>query len=252
MLNVSHWKGVVRFGKRGKLNPRYIRPFKKCSSDEPLAILLDEIHIDEKLCFGEEPLEIMDRKVKQLKAIRFPSSKFDGTPGDVLSSRRNMMTSSERSICNSSQQPHHRQMPHLEPCRQGSVLGRERKGVSLDKSCVGEFFNNFSSDCWEELNKEFIELYETKFCVNGPAMIDLDSDEDLVMEYLIQEESRLKQEEEERCRLEEHKMMKGLFIKTLQEEVRRRDEKEKILKYEEEKETRAYELRSLETFCFKD
>nr|GFA41838.1 reverse transcriptase domain-containing protein [Tanacetum cinerariifolium] len=28
MLKVSHWKGVVRFGKRGKLNPRYIGPFK--------------------------------------------------------------------------------------------------------------------------------------------------------------------------------------------------------------------------------
>ncbi|GJT79851.1 phospholipase-like protein [Tanacetum coccineum] len=79
------------------------------------------------------------------------------------------------------------------------VLGRERKGVSLDKSCVAEFFHNFSSGCWEELNEEFNELCETKFCVNGPAMIDLDSDEDLVKEYLIQEESRLKQEEEERC-----------------------------------------------------
>ncbi|GJT93807.1 putative reverse transcriptase domain-containing protein, partial [Tanacetum coccineum] len=28
MLNVSPWKGVVRFGKRGKLNPRYVGPFK--------------------------------------------------------------------------------------------------------------------------------------------------------------------------------------------------------------------------------
>ncbi|GKA92494.1 phospholipase-like protein [Tanacetum coccineum] len=85
------------------------------------------------------------------------------------------------------------------------------------------------SGCWEELNEEFNELFETKFCVSGPAMIDLDSDEDLVKEYLIQEESRLKQEEEERCRLEEHKMMKALFLKTLQEEVQRRDEKEKML-----------------------
>ncbi|GKC34878.1 hypothetical protein Tco_1047262, partial [Tanacetum coccineum] len=67
-------------------------------------------------------------------------------------------------------------------------------------------------------------------------------------EYLLQEESRLKQEEEERFRLEEHKMMKDLFLKTLQEEVQRREEKEKMLKYEEEKETRAYELRSLEMF----
>ncbi|GJU86075.1 hypothetical protein Tco_1293621 [Tanacetum coccineum] len=98
------------------------------------------------------------------------------------------------------------------------VLDREQKGVSLDKSCVAEIFNNFSSGCWEELNEEFNELCETKFCVNGPAMIDLDSDEDLVMEYLLQEESRLKQEEEEMCHLEEHKMMEALFLKTLQEE----------------------------------
>nr|GEX31240.1 putative reverse transcriptase domain-containing protein [Tanacetum cinerariifolium] len=67
MLKVSPWKGVVRFGKRGKLDPRYIGPFKKCLSDEPLAIPLDEIHIDEKLRFIEEPLEIMDREVKRLK-----------------------------------------------------------------------------------------------------------------------------------------------------------------------------------------
>nr|GFA41419.1 hypothetical protein [Tanacetum cinerariifolium] len=62
------------------------------------------------------------------------------------------------------------------------------------------------------------------------------------LEYLIQEQSRLKQEEEERCRLEEHKMMEALFLKTLQEEVQRRDEKEKMLKYEEDKKKRRHEL----------
>nr|GEZ27027.1 putative reverse transcriptase domain, ribonuclease H-like domain, aspartic peptidase domain protein [Tanacetum cinerariifolium] len=95
MLKVSPWKGVVRFGKQGKLNSRYIRPFKvlakvgtfsyrlelpqqlsrvhrtfhvsnlkKCLSDEPLAVLLDEIHIDDKLRFVEEPVKIIDREVK--------------------------------------------------------------------------------------------------------------------------------------------------------------------------------------------
>ncbi|GJV89508.1 putative reverse transcriptase domain-containing protein [Tanacetum coccineum] len=103
MLKVSPWKGVVRFGKRGKLNPRYVGPFKvlekvgsvayklelpqelsrvhstfhvsnlkKCYSDEPLAVPLDGIHIDDKLHFVEEPVEIMDREVKRLKQSRIP------------------------------------------------------------------------------------------------------------------------------------------------------------------------------------
>ncbi|GKF39511.1 hypothetical protein Tco_0119572, partial [Tanacetum coccineum] len=94
MLKVSPWKGVIHFGKRGKLNPRYIGPFKilakmgtvayrlelpeklnrvhstfhvsnlkKCFSDEPLAVPLDEIQIDDKLNFIEEPIEIMIEKL---------------------------------------------------------------------------------------------------------------------------------------------------------------------------------------------
>ncbi|GKC77658.1 hypothetical protein Tco_1128432 [Tanacetum coccineum] len=103
MLKVSPWKGVIRFGKRGKLNPRYIGPFKilakvrtvayrlelpeqlsrvhnkfhvsnlkKCLSDESLVIPLDEIHVDDNLHFIEEPVEIMDREVKRLKQSRIP------------------------------------------------------------------------------------------------------------------------------------------------------------------------------------
>nr|GFD42741.1 putative reverse transcriptase domain-containing protein [Tanacetum cinerariifolium] len=84
MLNVSPWKGSYVFGKRGKLNPRYVRPFKvlervgdvayklnlpeelsrvhntfhvsnlkKCHADDPLAISLDELHFDDKLHFME-------------------------------------------------------------------------------------------------------------------------------------------------------------------------------------------------------
>ncbi|GJU11752.1 putative reverse transcriptase domain-containing protein [Tanacetum coccineum] len=64
------------FRQTGKINPRYIGPFKilakKCFSDEPLVIPLDEIQIDDKLNFIEEPVEIMDREVKRLKQSRIP------------------------------------------------------------------------------------------------------------------------------------------------------------------------------------
>ncbi|GJW41468.1 putative reverse transcriptase domain-containing protein [Tanacetum coccineum] len=76
MLKVSPCKGVVRFGKRGKLNPRYVRPFKvlakKCYTDEPLAMSLEGIHVDDKLQFGEEPVKIMEREIKRLKRSRIP------------------------------------------------------------------------------------------------------------------------------------------------------------------------------------
>nr|GFA34738.1 putative reverse transcriptase domain-containing protein [Tanacetum cinerariifolium] len=74
MLKVSPWKGMIRFGKRGKLSPRYIGPFKILSriADEELVIPLDEVKIDDKLHFIEEPVEIMDREVKQLKQSRIP------------------------------------------------------------------------------------------------------------------------------------------------------------------------------------
>ncbi|GJR27750.1 putative reverse transcriptase domain-containing protein [Tanacetum coccineum] len=72
MLKVSPWKGVVRFGKRGKLNPRFVGPFKKCYADEPLAVPLDGLHFDDKLQFVEEPIEITDREVKRLKRSRIP------------------------------------------------------------------------------------------------------------------------------------------------------------------------------------
>ncbi|GJR07223.1 reverse transcriptase domain-containing protein, partial [Tanacetum coccineum] len=93
----------VRFGKRGKLNPRYVRPFKvltkvgkvayrlelpqelsrvhhtfhvsnmkKCYANEPLVMPLEGIHVDDKLQFVEEPVEIMEREIKRLKRSRIP------------------------------------------------------------------------------------------------------------------------------------------------------------------------------------
>ncbi|GJY79115.1 hypothetical protein Tco_0484916 [Tanacetum coccineum] len=104
MLKVSPWKGVVRFGKRGKLNPRFVGPFKvikrvgdvayklelpeelsrvhntfhvsnlkKCYADEPLAVPLDGLHFGyQALSLSGNLIEITDREVKRLKRSRIP------------------------------------------------------------------------------------------------------------------------------------------------------------------------------------
>nr|GEY44416.1 reverse transcriptase [Tanacetum cinerariifolium] len=54
----------------------HVSNLKKCISDEPLVIPLDELHINDKLCFVEKPVEIMDREVKRLRQSRIPIIKF--------------------------------------------------------------------------------------------------------------------------------------------------------------------------------
>ncbi|GKA82169.1 putative reverse transcriptase domain-containing protein [Tanacetum coccineum] len=53
-------------------NTFYVSNLKRCYSDEPLAVLLEGLHIDDKLHIVEEPVEIMDREVKRLKQSRIP------------------------------------------------------------------------------------------------------------------------------------------------------------------------------------
>ncbi|GKF33485.1 hypothetical protein Tco_0106685 [Tanacetum coccineum] len=50
----------------------HVSNLKKCLSDESLVILIKELRLDDKLNFMEEPVEIMDREVKQLKQNRIP------------------------------------------------------------------------------------------------------------------------------------------------------------------------------------
>ncbi|GKF90173.1 hypothetical protein Tco_0264136, partial [Tanacetum coccineum] len=51
-------------------NTFYVSNLKKCYADEPLAVPLDGLHIDDTLYFVEEPVETMDQEVKQLKQSR--------------------------------------------------------------------------------------------------------------------------------------------------------------------------------------
>ncbi|GJY25587.1 hypothetical protein Tco_0400313 [Tanacetum coccineum] len=53
-------------------NTVHVSNLKKCHADEPLAIPLDGLHLDDKLHFVEEPLEIVGREVKRLKRSRIP------------------------------------------------------------------------------------------------------------------------------------------------------------------------------------
>ncbi|KAD6454380.1 hypothetical protein E3N88_09086 [Mikania micrantha] len=103
LLKVSPWKGVVRFGKKGKLAPRYVGPFeildrigpvayklklpvelsnvhdtfhvsnlKKCLADHDVQIPLEDIQIQNNMQLIERPVEIMDHGVKKLKRNRIP------------------------------------------------------------------------------------------------------------------------------------------------------------------------------------
>ncbi|GJX45769.1 hypothetical protein Tco_0262445 [Tanacetum coccineum] len=92
MLKVSSWKGVIRFGKRKILakvgtvayrlelleqlsrvhSTFHVSNLKKCLSDETHVIPLNEIQINDKLHFIEEPVKIMDREVKRLKQSHIP------------------------------------------------------------------------------------------------------------------------------------------------------------------------------------
>ncbi|GJU97675.1 putative reverse transcriptase domain-containing protein [Tanacetum coccineum] len=106
LLKVLPWKGVVRFGKKGKLAPRFVGPFeiiekvgsvayrldlpeelkgvhdtfhvsnlKKCLADPTLQVPLDEIRVDAKLNFVEEPVKILEREFKKLKRSRIATVK---------------------------------------------------------------------------------------------------------------------------------------------------------------------------------
>ncbi|GJY13436.1 hypothetical protein Tco_0382745, partial [Tanacetum coccineum] len=104
MLEVAPWKGVVRFGKKDKLAYRlrlpqelnnvhdtfHVSNLKKCLADLALQIPLEEIQVDAKLNFVEEPIEILEREFKKLKRSRIAIVKVEavGPSGLCRSARR--------------------------------------------------------------------------------------------------------------------------------------------------------------------
>ncbi|GJW64335.1 putative reverse transcriptase domain-containing protein, partial [Tanacetum coccineum] len=115
----------------------YVSNLKKCLFDEPLAIPLDEIHIDDKLHFVEEPVEIMDR--------------------EVLSSHRNVKINSERSIRISSQNC------TLDKCRILSIVDKDPLTVedSLSPGYVAVGIKRLHDD---------LEVTAAKVCVTAAKL----------------------------------------------------------------------------------
>ncbi|GJU90635.1 putative reverse transcriptase domain-containing protein [Tanacetum coccineum] len=66
LLKVSPWKGALYFGKRRKLSPCYIGPYRiiarKCLAEGDIVVLMNEIQLDDKLHMIEEPVKVVDRE----------------------------------------------------------------------------------------------------------------------------------------------------------------------------------------------
>ncbi|KAK5771447.1 hypothetical protein PVK06_047651 [Gossypium arboreum] len=79
-LKVSPWKKILRFGKKGKLSPRFIGPYRIVKRVGPVAYQLElppelhlaEIEVQSDLTFEEEPVQILDRDVKMLRRKSVP------------------------------------------------------------------------------------------------------------------------------------------------------------------------------------
>nr|GEX97007.1 F-box domain-containing protein [Tanacetum cinerariifolium] len=112
-------------------------------------------------------------------------------------------------------------------------LGCQINAVYGEKLDFSESFGSLSEELYVELNKEFNELTVAPlFGIRG-SRPDQDYDDDVIKEYLIQEETRLRVEQEEIWRLQEQKMMEEVFVNKLKEEVKLRVENKKLVKPDE-------------------
>nr|GFB41960.1 putative reverse transcriptase domain-containing protein [Tanacetum cinerariifolium] len=96
-------------------NTFHVSNLKKCHADEPLVVPLDELHVDDKLHFVEEPIKIVDREVKRLKQIRIPlvNVRWNSKRGPEFTWEREDQFRKNTHI--SSQRPHLHQVSRLKP-----------------------------------------------------------------------------------------------------------------------------------------
>ncbi|XP_070005198.1 uncharacterized protein [Nicotiana sylvestris] len=66
-LRISPMKGIMRFGKKGKLSPRYIGPYRKCIGDPSRVIPIKDVQVTEDLSYEEVPVAILYRQVRKLR-----------------------------------------------------------------------------------------------------------------------------------------------------------------------------------------
>nr|GEX34023.1 putative reverse transcriptase domain-containing protein [Tanacetum cinerariifolium] len=133
MLKVSPWKGVVRFGKRGKLNPRYVGPFKvlakvgkvayKLELTQELSRVHHTFHVSNlKKCYSDEP------------EAEYHWLRFAGTLGGALSSPRNVKIRSRRNTHISSQTGRRHLLQAGTPPRNRPLLATPKPGCEVGES----------------------------------------------------------------------------------------------------------------------
>ncbi|GJV28874.1 hypothetical protein Tco_1385322 [Tanacetum coccineum] len=208
MLKVSPWKGVVRFGKRGKLNPRYVGPFKvlekvgevayKLELPEELSRVHNTFHVSNlKKCYADEPLAVL------LDGLHFVLDKlrlFDGTPRDEYTWER--------------EDQFRKKYPNLfsEPVP-SSKLSTRKDGVNTASGLISTADVTTASDAGikaKDKGKGIMQESEPSKKIKKRVQIQMTVDQELAKKLFEEEQARFNAEQEARAK-EEQKQEKSDF-----------------------------------------